>query len=69
MGQEVYIHSSNVVPKYRLQDSTLVRILINFKGHSVVKDHVYRMVIVEGRCTMARLSSLGANSSLVDTKV
>ena len=33
------------------------------------KDHVYRMVIVEGCCTMARLSSLGANCSLVDTKV
>ena len=33
------------------------------------KDHVYRMVIVEGRCTMARSSSLGANHSLVDTKV
>ena len=33
------------------------------------KDHVYRMVIVEGRCTMTRLSSLGANCSLVDTKV
>ena len=34
-----------------------------------VKDHVYKMVIVEGRCTMARLSPLGANCSLVDTKV
>ena len=33
------------------------------------KDHIYRMVIVEGRCTMARSSSLGANCSLVDTKV
>ena len=33
------------------------------------KDHIYRMVIVEGRYTMARSSSLGANSSLVDTKV
>ena len=32
-------------------------------------DHIYRMVIVEGRCTMARSSSLGANCSLVDTKV
>ena len=30
---------------------------------------IYRMVIVEGCCTMARLSSLGANCSLVDTKV
>ena len=30
---------------------------------------IYRMVIVEGRGTMARLSSLGANCSLVDTKV
>ena len=30
---------------------------------------IYRMVIVEGRCTMARSSSLGANCSLVDTKV
>ena len=29
---------------------------------------IYRMVIVEGCCTMARLSSLGANCSLVDTK-
>ena len=27
------------------------------------KDHMYRMVIVEGRCTMAR------SSSLVDTNV
>ena len=35
----------------------------------LVKDHIYRMVIVEGRCTMARSSSLGANCSLVDTKV
>ena len=34
-----------------------------------VKDHIYRMVIVEGRCTLARSSSLGANCSLVDTKV
>ena len=34
-----------------------------------IKDHIYRMVIVEGRCTMARSSSLGANYSLVDTKV
>ena len=25
------------------------------------KDHVYRMAIVEGRCTMERSSSLGAN--------
>ena len=33
------------------------------------KDHIYRMVIVEGCCTMARPSSLGANCSLVDTKV
>ena len=33
------------------------------------KDHIYRMVIVEGHCTMARSSSLGANCSLVDTKV
>ena len=33
------------------------------------KDHIYRMVIVEGRCTMARSSSLWANCSLVDTKV
>ena len=33
------------------------------------KDHVYWMVIVEGRCTMARSSSLGANCSLVDRKV
>ena len=32
-------------------------------------DHIYRMVIVEGRCSMARSSSLGANCSLVDTKV
>ena len=30
---------------------------------------IYRMVIVEGRYTMARSSSLGANCSLVDTKV
>ena len=30
---------------------------------------IYRMVIVEGRYIMARLSSLGANCSLVDTKV
>ena len=30
---------------------------------------IYRMVIVEGRCTIARSSSLGANCSLVDTKV
>ena len=35
----------------------------------LVKDHIYRMVIVEGRRTMARSSSLGANCSLVDTKV
>ena len=35
----------------------------------LTKDHICRMVIVEGRCTMARLSSLGANCSLVDTKV
>ena len=35
----------------------------------ILKDHIYRMVIVEGRCTMARSSSLGANYSLVDTKV
>ena len=34
-----------------------------------IKDHLYRMVKVEGCCTMARLSSLGANCSLVDTKV
>ena len=33
------------------------------------KDHIYRMVIVDGCCTMARSSSLGANCSLVDTKV
>ena len=33
------------------------------------KDHIYRMVIVEGHCTMARSSSLGANCSLVDTQV
>ena len=39
------------------------------KESVVIKDHIYRMVIVEGRCTMARLSSLGANCSLVDTKV
>ena len=30
---------------------------------------IYRMVIVEGCCTMARSSSLGAKCSLVDTKV
>ena len=30
---------------------------------------IYRMVIVAGRCTMTRSSSLGANCSLVDTKV
>ena len=30
---------------------------------------IYRMVTVEGRCTMARSSSLGANGSLVVTKV
>ena len=35
----------------------------------IIKDHIYRMVIVEGCCTMARSSSLGANCSLVDTKV
>ena len=27
----------------------------------ILKDHIYRMVIVEGCCTMARSSSLGAN--------
>ena len=52
--------------------------LIRYKIYCVVehmmmilctKDHIYRMVIVEGRCTMARSSSLGANYSLVDTKV
>ena len=37
--------------------------------NAATKDHVYRMVIVEGCCTMARSSSLGANCSLVDTKV
>ena len=31
--------------------------------------YIDRMVIVEGHCTMARSSSLGANCSLVDTKV
>ena len=41
--------------------------LFLFSG--LTKDHIYRMVIVEGRCTMARSSSLGANCSLVDTKV
>ena len=38
-------------------------------GSGGVKDHIYRMVIVEGCFTMARSSSLGANCSLVDTKV
>ena len=38
-------------------------------GGGKVKDHIYRMVIVEGCCTMTRSSSLGANCSLVDTKV
>ena len=37
--------------------------------YDIGKDHIYRMVIVEGCCTMARTSSLGANCSLVDTKV
>ena len=39
------------------------------RSEVISKDHIYRMVIVEGRCTMARSSSLGANCSLVDTKV
>ena len=43
---------------------------INWKiERIVIMDHIYGMVIVEGCCTMARSSSLGANCSLVDTKV
>ena len=50
-------------------DTVCPSFLLLFKCSSQGKDHIYGMVIVEGRCAMARLSSLGANCSLVDTKV
>ena len=51
------------------------RIVIDMNKEDIIhestycKDHVYRMVIVEGCCTVARSSSFEANCLLVDTKV
>ena len=50
------------------EDGVLIPVSVGIAGHHrgnrdlqtknvIIKDHVYRMVIVEGRCTMARLSS------------
>ena len=44
-------------------------VIVNLQMNIHIKDYIYRMVIVEGCCTMARSSSLGTNCSLVDTKV
>ena len=62
------IYISANIQKY--QDSmklNIVTLLIVMLESSEGKDHIYRMAIVEGRCTMARSSSLGANCSLVDS--
>ena len=50
-----------------IPEQNIVRLKQKISDHS--KDHIYRMVIVEGCCTMVRSSSLGANCLLVDTKV
>ena len=67
----------SILGEQHLTDVSIARLSSQMKSwpcllikhiHPGIKDHIYRMVIVEGRCIIARSSSLGANCSLIEQK-